>query len=84
MPADLLADIRSAARDTGLSQADVVRQSVKAGLSQVRKRYVSAGRVTNVEPLPDRVLKRIYRRPERDEKGVERLTKAQATGGGRD
>lgn len=39
MPDDLLADIRAAARDTGLSQADVVRQSVKAGLPKVRKQF---------------------------------------------
>jgi hypothetical protein len=39
MPEDLLADIRAAARDTGLSQADVVRQSVKAGLPKVRRRF---------------------------------------------
>jgi hypothetical protein len=39
MPDDLLADIRAAARDTGLSQADVVRQSVKAGLPKIRKQF---------------------------------------------
>lgn len=81
MPDDLLADIRSAARDTGLSQADVVRQSVKAGLPKVRKQYANVRRITNVEPLPDKVLRRIYRRPERDEQGIERLIKSQATGG---
>jgi hypothetical protein len=39
MPEDLLEDIRAAARDTGLSQADVVRQSVKAGLPKVRAQF---------------------------------------------
>ena len=43
MPDDLLVDIRAAARDTGLSQADVVRQSVKAGLPKIRKQF-RAGR----------------------------------------
>jgi hypothetical protein len=39
MPDELLADVRRAARETGLSQADVIRQSVKAGLGKVRKQF---------------------------------------------
>ncbi len=39
MPEELLAEVRRAARETGLSQADVIRQSVKAGLGKVRKQF---------------------------------------------
>ena len=39
MPDDLLAEIKAAARDTGLSAADVIRQSVKAGLPKVREQF---------------------------------------------
>ena len=37
-------------------------------------------RVTNVDPLPDKVLAECYARPERDEAGIERLIKAQPKG----
>lgn len=63
VPVDLVDDIRTAARETGLSQADVMRQSMKAGLPKVRKKFkASAGRVTNVNPLPRRVLDKMYAR----------------------
>jgi hypothetical protein len=66
MPDDLLAEVRRAARETGLSQADVVRQSVKAGIPKIREQYrASKGRVTNVKPLSRRQWERIYSR--RDE-----------------
>ena len=68
MPDDLLAEIRATASETHLSQADVIRQSVKAGLPKVREQFkADSGRVTNVDPLPDDVLERIYSRLERDE-----------------
>ncbi len=63
VPPDLLAEIRTAAADTGLSQADVMRQSMKAGLPRVREQFASTkARVTNVEPLSRRELEKIYRR----------------------
>jgi hypothetical protein len=40
-----------------------------------------SGRITNVDPLPDEVLDRIYSQPERDEEGIERMMRAQAIGG---
>ncbi len=49
--------------------------------SDSAKVLVTEPRVTNVDPLPDEVLDRYYWRPERDEVGVDRLIKAQATGG---
>lgn len=65
VPADLLEDIRRTAQDTGLSQADVMRQSMKAGLPKVRKQFkASSRRVTNVDPLPRRELEKFYSRPD--------------------
>jgi hypothetical protein len=34
-------------------------------------------RITNVDPLPDTVMRRVYARRERDERGIESLIKAQ-------
>jgi hypothetical protein len=83
MPADLLAEVAAAAADTGLSKQDVIRQSTKLGLQQLRASLAAkVGRVTNVDPLPDKVLDRIYsKREEEDEAGVKRFVKAQSFGG---
>jgi hypothetical protein len=43
MPDELLEDVRSAARRTGLSQQDVMRQSIKAGLPKVIEQYGEPG-----------------------------------------
>jgi hypothetical protein len=39
MPDDLRAIVRETAQDTGLSQQDVMRQSIKAGLPAVREKF---------------------------------------------
>jgi hypothetical protein len=39
-----------------------------------------AQRLTNVEPLPRKVLEDIYSRPERDEEGIDGLIAAQPKG----
>lgn len=57
MPDDLLAEIRAAARDTGLSQADIVRQSVKAGLPKIRKQYQAERRL---KPFTKEEAKRAF------------------------
>jgi len=57
MPDDLLAEIRAAARDTGLSQADIVRQSVKAGLPKIRKQYQAERRL---KPFTKQEAKRAF------------------------
>ena len=41
MPDDLLKAIKRAAKKTGLSQADTMRQAIKFGLPQVRQRLSS-------------------------------------------
>ena len=73
--------MRRAARKTGLSLADTMRQSMKLGLDRLVRELSPEPRVSNVEPLPNEVLDRYYSRPERDEPGIDRLIKAQATGG---
>lgn len=79
MPDDLLKEIKSAARKTELSQQDVVRQSIKAGLPAIlAKLNADTGRITNVDRLPDEVLERIYSNPDRDdEPSIRRFIKAQ-------
>jgi hypothetical protein len=81
MPKELLSEVRRAARKTGLSLADTMRQSVKLGLDPLVRKLAPPPRITNVDPLPDDVLDRYYSRPERDETGINQLIKAQAMGG---
>ena len=83
MPDDLLKVVRETAKQTGLSQQDVMRQSIRAGLPKVREQLAaSTGRITNVDPLPKKVLERLYaEREEDDEEGVKRFMKAQSFGG---
>jgi hypothetical protein len=57
VPRDLLNEIRTAARDTGLSQADVMRQSMKAGLPKIRRQYHSARKL---KPLTKREAKAAF------------------------
>lgn len=38
MPADLLTEVRTAAKETGLSVADAMRQSMKLGLPKLREK----------------------------------------------
>ena len=68
MPPDLLAEIRAAARDTRLSQADIVRQSVRAGLPEIRKRYQVERRL---KPFTKEEVKRAFS-PDPDWDALER------------
>ena len=43
LPADLLHEVRKTARETGLSVADAMRQSMKLGLPQLRERLARTG-----------------------------------------
>jgi hypothetical protein len=80
MPKDLLREVRRTAEQTGLSMADTMRQSMKLGLHKLVEQLGETRRITNVDPLPDAVVEKIYSRPERDESGLKRWIKAQATG----
>jgi len=78
MPKDLLTEVRRAARQTKLSMAETMRQSIRLGLHKLVEQLGARQRITNVDPLPAEVMDRYYSRPERDEEGIERLIKAQA------
>jgi len=80
MPKDLLSEVRRTAEQTGLSMADTMRQSMKLGLHKLVERLGKTQRITNVDRLPDEILEKIYSRPERDERGLNRWVRAQATG----
>jgi hypothetical protein len=81
MPDDLLEEIRAAAAETGLSNADVIRQCVKLGLPKLREQLMAErGRLTNVDPLPDKVMKEIYTRRQDDDESIRRLIAAQPKG----
>lgn len=81
MPKDLLREIRRTSKQVGLSMADTMRQSMKLGLHKLIEQLGENRRITNIDPLPDAVLDKIYSRPERDEPGLNRWVRAQATGG---
>ena len=81
VPSDLMGELRRCARETGLSVADTMRQSMRLGLNKLVEQLGPKQRITNIDPLPDEVLDRYYSRPERDESGIDRLIEAQALGG---
>jgi len=81
MPDDLLRQVRKVAKETGLSNSDVIRQSVKLGFPKLKEQLaVKSGRVTNVDPLPDKVMKEIYTRRQDDDESIMRFIAAQPTG----
>ena len=69
---------------SGQSRNKLIIQCVRQALPDVVAKFLpQSARITNVEPLPDQVLERIYSKPdEEDEKGVRRFMAAQAFGGG--
>ncbi len=77
MPIDLYEEVRTASKDTGLSMADVMRQGLKLGVPLLCQQ-LSAGRVTNVNPLPKAVLDKLYRPREDDEEGIRKFMSAQS------
>jgi len=76
VPEDLMSEIEATAHSVHLSKADVMRQSIKLGLPQLRKK-LDRGRVTNVDPLPDSVLRRLYRERQDDDEGIRQMIAAQ-------
>jgi hypothetical protein len=77
LPKDYCAELRDAASKTGLSMADIIRQSSKLGLPLLLEQLGSA-RVTNVPPLPPRLARALYSEPDDDAEGIERFMAAQA------
>ena len=76
LPADLLGQVRRTAQETGLSLADAMRQSLKLGLPVLREQ-LAPGRVTNVDPLPERVARKLYAEREEDMESIRRFIAAQ-------
>jgi hypothetical protein len=78
MPEELVGEVRRAAKKTGLSMAEIVRQSMTLGLARLLQEPPrKEGRLTNVEPLPDEVLEKLYREREDDEESIRRFIAAQ-------
>jgi hypothetical protein len=76
-PVDVLGEMKQAAKQTGLSTADVMRQSAKIGLPRLLEQ-MSAGRITNVAPLPDKVARALYSQPEEDADSIRTFMEAQS------
>jgi hypothetical protein len=68
VPEELQQEIRSAAQQTGLSMADIMRQSMKAGLPKVVKKY---GR-TVLKPLTAEEARLAYQTPNPEFDDLER------------
>lgn len=65
MPADLLDELRRAAKETGLPTADTIRQSANLGLPKLLEQ-MGSGRVTNVAPLPNKIARALYSQSDDD------------------
>jgi hypothetical protein len=73
---DFLNEFKQAAKEAGLSTADAIRQSAKLGLPKFREQ-TSGGRVTNVNPLPASVARKLYAEREDDMDSIRRFIAAQ-------
>ena len=78
-PADLHSEMKRAAKNTGLSRADVIRQSAKLELPKLLEK-VGSGRVTNVEPLPGKVADALYSKRDDDADVTRAFMEAQSKG----
>lgn len=79
---DLDDAIRATAKKTRLPMSEVWRQCAWIAMPILIEKLAPEARITNVDPLSESVLKRIYRKPEEEnEAGVSRFMKAQAFGG---
>ena len=70
LPVEFVSEFKSAAKEAGLSTADAIRQSAKLGLPKFREQH--SRRVTNVDPLPEAVARKLYAKREDDDE-VQRL-----------
>ena len=77
VPADFLEELRKAARETGLSTADTIRQSAKLGLPKLLEQ-MGTGRVTNVAPLPGKTARALYSEPDDDTEAIRLFMEAQS------
>jgi len=77
LPKEYCAELREAAGKTGLSMADIIRQSSKLGLPLLLEQ-LGPSRITNVPPLPAKIARALYAETDDDAEGVERFMAAQA------
>jgi hypothetical protein len=78
-PDDVLGQMKQAAKRTGLSTADIIRQSAKLGLPKLLEK-IGAERVTNVDPLPDSVARKLYSKRDDDMEVTRAFIAAQSKG----
>lgn len=78
MPEKLLREVRAVAKDTGLSMADAMRQSMKLGLPKLREE-LGTRRLTNVAPLPAAVARKLYSLEDDDSDSIQQFMAAQST-----
>ncbi len=78
MDANLAREVAKAAKATGLSRAELMRQALAFGLPTVVKALAKAPRrITAVDPLPPRQARALYRQDDDDGQQVGRLIAAQ-------
>ena len=78
LPLDFVTEFKQAAQEAGLSTAAAIRQSAKLGLPKFREQ--SVGRVTNVDPLPDKVARELYSKRDDDLEVTRAFMAAQSKG----
>jgi DNA-binding MurR/RpiR family transcriptional regulator len=76
LPADFLSEFKLAAHDAGVSTATAIRQSAKLGLPKFREQTATP-RITNVDPLPNRVARKLYDQRQDDVESIRRFIAAQ-------
>ncbi len=78
MDENLAREVAKAAKATGLSKAELMRQALSFGLPRVLKALSkSSGRLTMVDPLPARDVRALYRLEDDDRQQSSRLMGAQ-------
>lgn len=79
LPLDFLQEFKQAAKASGLSTADAIRQSAKLGLPKFREQTLGA-RVANADPLPDSVARKLYSKRDEDTEVTRAFIAAQSKG----
>ncbi len=77
LPKELYGELRRTARQTKVTMADAMRQSIRFGLPIFRARLLSPERVTNVDPLPDRAARKLYDQRKDDTNSIRKFIRAQ-------
>jgi hypothetical protein len=64
MPAELLGEVRQAAKRTGLSMADAMRQSMKLGLPRLVEKLSMEQVLKNLKPLTPEECRQCWETPD--------------------